>query len=141
VAVIQSAITMLAYGDRIRRRAIDLGELASYWIERIEHLLRACVRDREAVPAARSLDVRFHEYMADQKAVIRRVYAMSGLPLAEAESRIDGYLAANPRGKHGQVAYDLAGDFGVDVAALRKRFGFYYERFGVRSEPTTGEAA
>jgi len=79
--------------------------------------------------------------MADQTAVIRRVYAMSGLPLtADTESRIGSYLAANPRGKHGQVFYDLAGDFGVDVAALRKRFGFYYERFGVRSEPTAGEA-
>ena len=94
------------------------------------------------MPAARSLDVRFHEYMADQKAVIRRVYAMSDLPLtADVESRVDGYLAANPRGKHGQVAYDLAGDFGVDVAALRRRFAFYYERFGVRPEPTAGEAA
>ena len=141
VAVIQSAITMLAYGDRIRRRTIDLGELASYWIERVEHLLRACVRDRDAVPVERSIDVRFHEYMADQTAVIRRVYAMSGLALtAGTESRIGGYLAANPRGKHGQVVYDLAGDFGVDVAALRKRFGFYYERFGVRREPTAGEA-
>ena len=80
VAVIQSAITMLAYGDRIRRRTIDLAELASYWIDRIEHLLRACVRDREAVPPGRSIDVRFHEYMADQKAIIERVYDMSALP-------------------------------------------------------------
>ena len=80
--------------------------------------------------------------MADQKTVIRGVYAMAGLPLtAEAASRIDGYLAANPRGKHGQVVYDLAGDFGVDVAALRRRFGFYYERFGVRPEPIAGETA
>jgi hypothetical protein len=142
VAVIQSAVTMLAYGDRIRRRTIDLEELASYWIDRIEHLLRACVRDREVVPASRSLDVRFHEYMADQKAVIRRVYEMADLPLtANVEAQIDGYLVANPRGKHGQVAYDLAGDFGVDVAQLRRRFAFYYERFGVRPEPTAGEHA
>jgi hypothetical protein len=142
VAVIQSAITMLAYGDRIRRRTIDLAELANYWIGRIEHLLRACVRDRDVVPPERSLDVRFDEYMADQKAVIHRVYAMSGLPLtADAASRIDAYLAANPRGKHGQVAYDLAGDFGVDVAALRRRFRFYYERFGVRPEAVAGETS
>jgi hypothetical protein len=142
VAVIQSAITMLAYGDRIRRRTIDLAELADYWIGRVERLLRACVRDREAVPASRSMDVRFHEYMADQKAVVRRVYSMAGLPLsADAEARIDTYLAANPRGKHGQVVYDLAGDFGVDVAALRRRFAFYYERFGVVPERTAGEAA
>jgi hypothetical protein len=142
VAVIQSAITMLAYGDRIRRRTIDLAELATYWIERIERLLRACVRDREVIPVEGSIDVRFHEYMADQKTVIRRVYAMAELPLtAEAESRIDAYLAANPRGKHGQVVYDLAGDFGVDAAALRRRFDFYYERFGVQPEPTGGETA
>lgn len=141
VAVIQSAITMLAYGDRIRRTHVDLGELAEYWTGRIERLLHACVRDREAVPATSSMDVRFHEYMADQKGVIRRVYAMADLPLTpEAEARIDGYLAANPRGKHGQVSYDLAGDFGVDVSALRERFRFYYERFGVRPEPTRGEA-
>jgi len=142
VAVIQSAITMLAYGDRIRRTTVDLNELADYWISRIEHLLRACVRDREAVPAARSFDVRFDEYMKDQKAVIRRVYALADLPLtADTEARINGYLTANPRGKHGQVIYDLEGDFGVDVAALRARFGFYYERFGVRMEPTAREAA
>lgn len=141
VAVIQSAITMLAYGDRIRRRTVDLAELAEYWLARIERLLRACVHDRDAVPAARSLDVRFHEYMADQRTVIRRVYALAGLPLtAEAQTRIESYLAANPRGRHGQVVYDLEGDFGVDVARLRERFRFYYERFGVQPEPTAGES-
>jgi Sulfotransferase family len=142
VAVIQSAITMLAYGDRIRRTHVDLAELASYWITRIEHLLRTCVRDRAAVPAAQSIDVLFHEYMADQKAVITRVYAMAGLPLTpDSQVRIDAYLDANPRGKHGRVVYDIAGDFGVDVAALRERFRFYYERFGVRPERTAGEGA
>jgi hypothetical protein len=142
VAVIQSAITMLAYGDRIRRKTVDLAELARYWIDRVEHLLRACVRDRDALPANQSLDVLFHEYMADQKAVITRVYTMAGLSLtAEAERRIDAYLTANPRGKHGRVVYDLAGDFGVDVAALRERFAFYYERFGVRPEQIAGDAA
>jgi hypothetical protein len=32
------------------------------------------------------------------------------------------------------VVYDLAGDFGVDVDALRRRFGFYYDRFPVEQE-------
>lgn len=142
VAVIQSAITMIAYGDRIRRQPVDLKELADYWIDRVEHLLQACVRDRDSLPASQTLDVLFDEYMADQKAVIRRVYDMSGLELtAEAEARIDGYLAANPRGKHGRVVYDLKGHFGVDVAALRERFAFYYDRFGVRPERVAGETA
>lgn len=143
LAVIQSAITMLAYGDRIRRTLpLDLKELATYWIDRIEMLLKACVRDHHLLPAGRSMDVLFHEYMADQKAVIRRAYAMADLELTpQAEASIDGFLAANPRGKHGQVAYDLAGDFGLDIGALRERFQFYYDRFPVRRERISGETA
>jgi hypothetical protein len=141
VAVLQSAITMLAYGDRLRRTLpLDLNQLANYWIDRIEMLLRACVRDRELLPQAQSLDVLFHEYMADQKSTIKRVYEMAGLAFTPAaEAQIDGFLAANPRGKHGQVQYDLSGDFGIDVGAVRERFAFYYERFPVRQEATAGE--
>lgn len=136
VAVIQSAITMISYGDRLRRTSpIDIKETAEYWIGRVEHLLRACVRDRDLLPETRALDVLFHEYMADQKRTIRRIYEVSGFELtAEAEARIDAFLAANPRGKHGRVVYDLKGDFGVDPAALRERFQFYYDRFPVAHE-------
>lgn len=143
LAVIQSAITMLAYGDRIRRTLpLDLNELATYWIDRIEMLLKACVRDHDLLPEGRSMDVLFHEYMADQKAVIRRAYAMADLEFTtEAEASIDGFLAANPRGRHGQVVYDLAGDFGLDIGELRERFQFYYDRFPVRRERITGEKA
>lgn len=142
VAVIQSAITMIAYGDRMRRKTIDLPALADYWINRIEKLLRACVRDRDVLPANQSLDILFHEYMADQKATIRRVYAMAQMEMTpEAETRVDAFLAANPRGKHGQVSYDLIGDFGVDIGALRERFAFYYQQFPVRLERVAGEKA
>jgi hypothetical protein len=141
IAVIQSAITMLAYGDRLRRTLpLDLKQLANYWIDRVEMLLRACVRDRECLPASQSIDVLFHEYMADQKSTIKRVYEMAGLAFTPAaEAQIDGFLAANPRGKHGQVQYDLEGDFGIDVGAVRERFAFYYARFPVRQEATAGE--
>ena len=140
VAVLQSAITMIAYGDRIRRHTVDVKALARYWTDRVEHLLRACVRDRDSVPADQSLDVLFDDYMADQQTVIERIYAMAGLPLtADAKARIQAYQNANPRGKHGRVVYDLKGDFGVDIAALRERFGFYYERFSVRPERIEGE--
>jgi hypothetical protein len=131
LAVLQSAITMIAYGDRIRR-TVDLGALASYWTDRIETLLRRCVDQRDGLPCAR--DVRFQDYMADQMATIERVYALSELDLAPARSRIEAYLAANPRGKHGQVAYDLRGDFGLDPDALWERFRFYTDRFGIERE-------
>lgn len=142
IAVLQSAITMMAYLDRLRRdqKDLDLPGLAHYWVDRIERLLRKCVEDRDTVPQDQVVDVMFHDYMADERGTMRRVFDKANLPLtAEAERRIDAYLAANPRGKHGRVIYDLKGDFGVDIAALRRRFAFYYERFPVRQEPALGE--
>jgi hypothetical protein len=132
VAVIRSAITMMAYGERLRRTRIDLGALADYWIDRIERLLRACVRDRERVPA---LDVRFDEFMADDLGTVRRIYERSELLFSDdAQAAMHAFVAANPRGKHGQVVYDLRADFGLDPAAVRERFRFYFERFGVSAE-------
>ena len=135
VSVITSAITMLAYGDRLRRTRVDPPAVASYWIDRIEKLLRACVRDRDLVPATQSIDVPFHEFMADDVAMVERIYQLADLALtAEARSELEGFMSDNARGKHGRVVYDLKADFGVDPAALRRRFDFYFERFPIRVE-------
>lgn len=133
VAVIRSAITMLAYGDRMRRTRIDLPALADYWVDRVERLLRACVRDRDALPAGHSLDVVFHELMDDDIGTVRRIYERAGLPLTDtAATALTAFAEDNRRGKHGQVQYDLAGDFGLDPDTVRQRFGFYFERFPIR---------
>jgi hypothetical protein len=140
VAVLQSAITMMAYLDRLRRHDSDLPGLAEYWIARIERLLRKCVEDRARVPQDRVIDVMFHDYMADQMGVVERICAANGLDVApEAKARFAAYQDDNQRHKHGRVHYDLAGQFGVDIAALRKRFGFYYDAFPVEQERVTGE--
>jgi hypothetical protein len=130
LAVIQSAVTMLAYGDRIRRNPTDPQATARYWIDRVEHLLRACVNERGFWGRHQSMDVLFHDYMKDENAVLRQVYEMADLPMTpQAEAELKGYIAANPRGKHGRVQYDLAGDFGVDIKKLRARFQFYFDKF------------
>ena len=135
VSVIRSAITMLGYGDRMRRTRVDLAGLAAYWIDRVEKLLGACVRDRDKLPAAQSIDVPFDEFMADDVGMVARIYAKAGLELTRAaRAAFDAFMAENPRGKHGQVRYDLKGDFGLDPSQLRRRFDFYFERFPVRVE-------
>ena len=134
VAVIQSAVTMLAYGDRVRRPRIEPEALAEYWIDRVERLLRACVRDRSLLPEARTVDVLFHELMADDLATVERVY---GAEFDERTRRqLQGFVAENPRGKYGQVQYNLQRDFGVAPKVVRERFGFYFDRFPVRVEDT-----
>jgi hypothetical protein len=135
VSVVQSAITMLAYGDRMRRAAVEPEELAAYWIDRVDRLLQACVRDRDLLPADRTIDVLFHEFMADDVAMVEQIYARNDRSLTpEVRAQLDGFMAAHPRGKHGQLVYDLRGDFGLDPDDVRRPFGYYFDRFPVREE-------
>ncbi|MEM9731694.1 MAG: sulfotransferase [Myxococcota bacterium] len=135
VSVIASAITMLTYGDRLRRTRVDPPAVAQYWSDRVEHLLRACVRDRALVPAEQSIDVLFHEFMADDVAMVERIYRVANLEMTPgARASLGQYMIENPRGKHGRIVYDLQGDFGVDPEALRARFAFYFEAFPIRAE-------
>jgi hypothetical protein len=135
VNVLRSLTTMLGYSDRTRRDPVDPPALARLWSARIARLLRECVDQRDAFGPDQSLDVMFHEYMADQPATAERIYALAGLDLPpETRARLHGYLAENPRHAHGKVVYDLEGVFEVDVAQLRREFAFYYERFPVAQE-------
>jgi hypothetical protein len=135
VSVITSAVTMLAYGDRMRRPAVEPEALAAYWVDRVDRLLRACVRDRDLLPADRTVDVLFHEFMTDDAAIVEQIFDRNDLPMtADARRRLDTFMADNPRGKHGRLAYDLRADFGLDPAEVRGRFADYCARFPVRAE-------
>lgn len=135
VSVIQSAVTMLAYGQRMNRKRVLVQELIDYWPGRVEHLLRACATDRHRLPAERSIDVPFHEFMADDLAMVEKIYDRAGLPMTErARAQLQHYIDEHPRGKEGRVVYDLRGDFGVEPSALRRRFDFYFEAFPVKAE-------
>ena len=87
VDVLQSAVTMLAYGDRLRRVEIDADGLAAYWTDRIERLLRAFVRDLDLLARSQRVDVAFHEFMADDLATIERIYEVAGGPVSTALHR------------------------------------------------------
>jgi hypothetical protein len=135
VSVIQSAVTMLAYGDRMRRPAIEPEALVEYWIDRVDRLLRTCVRDRDLLPTDRSIDVVFHEFMADNVGIVDRIYERADLPMTQAaRQRLDAFMTDNPRGRFGRLRYDLRTDFGLDPAAVRARFGYYFDRFPVAVE-------
>jgi hypothetical protein len=135
VAVIQSAVTMIAYGQRIYRTGVDPEGLIAYWADRVDHLLRACVRDRTVWLEAQSIDVPFDQFMADDMAMIEKIHAKAGLPMTDAaRQQLGQYIADNPRGKEGRVIYQLKRDFGVDPAELRKRFSYYFDAFPVKAE-------
>jgi Sulfotransferase family len=135
VAVIQSAITMMAYSDRLRRKSIEPGWLLDYWSDRVHRLLSACVRDRDIVPAERSIDINFHHLNGNEIPLLEQLYQRGGVELPpKVRGRFQRYLDGNPRGKHGRLRYDLQRHFGISADELRGRFDFYFDRFDVRPE-------
>lgn len=135
VAVIQSAVTMQAYSARMQRSEVDAPWLIAYWTDRVEHLLRACVADRGVWPADQSIDVPFHEFMADDVAMVGKILARAQLPMTDqAHAEIAAHMAAHARGKEGRMVYNLERDFGVKPDVLRERFRFYFDAFPVKAE-------
>ena len=77
-------------------------------------MLQSLMRDRDAIPADRSLDVRFDDFMADDLAVAAQVYELAGEPLTdEAAAAMKEYLDGHQRGRLGTVATS-AEMFGLD---------------------------
>jgi len=135
VSVIQSAATMVAYGQRTSRKRIDLDGVIDYWSDRVAHLLQACAADRDTIPQAQSIDVPFHEFLADDLAMVEKIYQKAGLQMtAQARGQLRQFVEDHPRGKHGSIVYNLREDFAVEPAHLRSRFDFYFDQFPVQLE-------
>jgi hypothetical protein len=129
VPVALSMITMITYAARMHRSPVPVTEIAASWVDRLELMLAALVRDRDVIGAYRSVDVRFDDFMADELGVAERLYELAGETLtAEARAAMAAYLAGHQRGRLGQVATS-ATTFGLDERDLAARFGSYVERF------------
>jgi hypothetical protein len=134
VSVTTSMVTMLAYTARMSHDRVDVEGIGRYWADRLERMLRRCAEDRDALPAGQTIDVHFDEFMADDLAMVARVYDLAGQPFDDtARTAMTRFMAEHPRGKFGAVEYDLAG-LGLERAALRRQMNFYTERFGVTPE-------
>lgn len=129
VPVALSMIAMITYSERMHRDRIDVPRTAAGWVDRLEKLLGECVRQRDTIPADRSLDIRFDDFMADEVGVAEALYGLAGEPFDEpVRSAITGYLDNHRRGRLGRVATS-AQMFGLDTDDLRTRFAGYSERF------------
>ena len=134
VAVVASMATMVAYTRRLNTAQPDVPAIGRYWAERAADLLNGCLASRDRLPADRTVDVRLDDFMADETGTLKRIYAAAGQPLeALSLARMAEYTAANPRGRHGAVIYDLKA-LGLDASVLRERMRAYAERFGLRDE-------
>jgi hypothetical protein len=129
VPVALSMIAMITYSARMHRSPVPVEEIANSWIDRLDQMLTALVRDRDAIGPQRSIDIRFDDFIADEFGVAERVYALAGEAFTdEAQKSIADYLAGHQRGRLGNVETSFE-TFGLQEPALRERFAPYVERF------------
>jgi hypothetical protein len=87
------------------------------------------------VPQGQKLDLMFQDVINDDVGTAQKLLEFAGLPSTEPSAAdMRSYMNLHPRGKDGRVVYDLAGDFNLDIGALRERFSFYTDLFSVRQE-------
>lgn len=129
VDVVVSMATMVAYTARMYTDQVDVVALGRAWADRVEDLLTACMRDRDAFDDRHSVDVRFDDLLADESGTVRRIYDLAGQPLDDRAAQAMGaYRASHERGRLGTIDYRAA-DVGLDSAELRERFAPYVRRF------------
>lgn len=115
-----------AFSDHVDPHQVGREQLDA-WTWALDRTMAA----RERLPADRVVDVHFDDTVTDPIGTVTRVYEQLGIEVTDAVADgVRGYLADNPRDKHGRHAYDLA-DFGLDHDEVSDRFATYRDRFGI----------
>ena len=134
--VVASLVSLVCTLRSLATEEIDPHEIGRDWTQRLaaglDHATR--VRDEAKLPESQVFDVPFRAFMADEIAMVRKIYEHFGMQYtAEAERRMRAFLAANAADKHGRHTYDLSLG-GLDEATERKRYAAYQQRFAIPSE-------
>jgi len=135
LAILQSVLTMRGLAVLANQKRPNIEAHVAYWVDRIERMLRAYIRDYRRIPDHRRVDLMFQDVLADDIGSAQRVLEAAGLPTTpESTGDLKNYMVHHQRGRAGRVVYDLAGDFNLNPGELRERFRFYTDLFPVRLE-------
>lgn len=111
-------------------------EISSEVCQRWEGSTRYAMRFREEHHDLRQriYDVHYPDLKKDPLAVVRAIYGYFGRELgSDAEEAMHRFSAANPKDNNGVHRYSLE-EFGLDRDAVRSRFQFYTDFFGIAPE-------
>jgi len=122
VEVTKSMATMISYGARMGCDRPDP-------VDRADALLSGCLADRDVLPAAQSIDVRFEDFMADEDGTVAAIYELADQPLDDrARKAMTQFCVDHPRGRYGTVDYQPA-DLGLNADDVAARLEDYRKRF------------
>jgi hypothetical protein len=126
LASVSSLMTTMrsAVSDHVDPRVVGREQLEA-WTWGMQRVMAV----RDSLPADRVVDVHYTDTVEDPVGTVERVYKHFGLDYTgEVAAGVSGYLAENPRDKHGSHSYSLA-EFGLDKDEVDAAFAAYNERF------------
>lgn len=132
VTSVISFSNMVAYGARAYFDHPNPHLIGAFAADTIERSLRAALRDR-AGHEHQVVDVFFRPLVEDPIREVIRVYEAAGRELDDVTEKAMREYATAENHRSGRHRY-AAEDFALNVAELRERFAFYYDRFDVPQE-------
>jgi sulfotransferase family protein len=133
---IASLVSLLSVLRYMRSDHVDVAALGATMEMTYQFFLEQLIAQRAdgTIPAGQVADIHFLDLMAAPAATVRRAYDALGLPWPDGhDERIEAYLVAKPKAKHGAHEYTYA-DVGLDEAHVRASFANYVEYFGITEE-------
>jgi Sulfotransferase family len=130
--------SIAALSHHLRRMGSDESNIAECAAQSYEEIAVGlergmALRDSDAVPNGRVIDVLFTDFVKDPWSTINDIYQKLGRELRpEAAQRMRDFLAAHP-GDGGGARYTWS-DTGLDAAEVRDRVSAYQERYSVPTE-------
>ena len=129
--VVGSACSLIKYVRAIYSEDVDLKGIGESFVDTFEVMIARANAFKVKHGADAIYDVQYADTVRDPLGVVRGIYRRFDIDFTpEIEAAMQGYLDANPKGKHGSHSYDLA-EFGLSKEAVHERFKGYIEDYGI----------
>lgn len=113
---------------------VDPAEVGAAQLDTWSWGLQRAMAVRDRIGGERVIDVHYRDTVDDPMGTVGRIYDHFGWEMTAAvEAGVRGYLAENPRDKHGSHRY-LLEDFGLHRGQVDEAFAAYRSRFGVERD-------
>jgi hypothetical protein len=129
--VLGSACSLIKHVRAIYSDDVDLKGIGETFVDTFEIMIARANAFKAKHGADAIHDVQYADTVRDPLGVVRGIYARFGMDFTpEIEAAMQGYLDANPKGKHGAHSYDLA-EFGLSKEGVRERFAGYIDDYDI----------